>query len=102
MVDPRRRLLLYELELQCGFVLSAYSAATAALQRKDRDGFWYSVQALLGAAAHIHDFLAPDPLCGGRWAFRTILPLSGRNWAPPAKSQAPGRRGFRNRENRSA
>jgi hypothetical protein len=60
MVDPRRRLLLYELELQCGFVLSAYGAATAALQRKDRDGFWYSVQALLGAAAHIHDFLAPD------------------------------------------
>jgi hypothetical protein len=60
MVDPRRRLLLYELELQCGFALKAYGKATAALGRNDRDSFWYAVQALLDAAANLHGFLSAD------------------------------------------
>jgi hypothetical protein len=49
------------MELQCAFMLKAYGAAAGALQRKDRDAFWYAVQALLDAAGHIHDFLVTDP-----------------------------------------
>jgi hypothetical protein len=61
MLDPRRRLLLSEIELQCAFVLRAYSGATTAVERRNPEAFWFSLQALLAAAAYIHRFLAADP-----------------------------------------
>jgi hypothetical protein len=61
MVDARRRMLLAEIDVQCGFALRAYSGSTSALQRRDPECFWYSLQALLGAAAHLHRFLEADP-----------------------------------------
>lgn len=60
MVDQRKRLLLSEIELQCGFALKAYGGAAVALEQRDSDSFWYSLQALLCAAARIRGFLEPD------------------------------------------
>jgi hypothetical protein len=60
VLDPRRRLLLSEIEWQCGFALKAYSAATVALAHRDAEAFWAGVQGLLAAAAHIHRFLESD------------------------------------------
>jgi hypothetical protein len=60
MVDQRKRLLLAEIELQCGFALKAYGNAADALGRRDSETFWYSLQALLGAAARIRELLEPD------------------------------------------
>jgi hypothetical protein len=54
--DPRRRLLLHELELQCGFALSAYGEAAAAIQSHDPDALWGAMHALLAAAAQIQRF----------------------------------------------
>ncbi len=64
MIDARRRMLLCEIELETSFALKAYGGAASALARRDPEGFWYSVQALLGAAANVHRFLEDDPeLC---------------------------------------
>jgi hypothetical protein len=60
MLDPRRRLLLCELEAQCNFALKQYSACSAALQGRDPEGFWSSLQAILTAAGAIHTLLAAD------------------------------------------
>jgi hypothetical protein len=60
MVHERRRLLLSEMELQCGFALKAYGNAAVALEGRDAEGFWYSLQALLSAAAHLRAFLESD------------------------------------------
>ena len=88
MVEARRRLLLCEIELQCGFVLHAYRAAAAALQRKDRDGFWYSAQALLGAAAHLHDFLSRDADLRQTLNIRDHSPLLRPELAPAGSPAA--------------
>src|SRR5579885_1155255 len=61
MIDARRRMVLLEIELQCTFALKAYGSTTAALEHHDAVTFWYSLQALLGAAAHLHRFLQGDP-----------------------------------------
>jgi len=60
MIDARRRMLLCEIELESSFAMKAYGGATSALGRRDPEGFWYSVQALLGAAANLHRFLQDD------------------------------------------
>jgi hypothetical protein len=52
--------MLSGVEMQCRFVLKAYGYAAAAVQRRDAEGFWYSMQALLGAAAQIGRFLEAD------------------------------------------
>ncbi len=70
MMDARRRMLLSEIELQCGFALRAYSATAAAMEHRDPEAFWYSMQALLAAAAHVHRFLEDDP------ALRAALDIS--------------------------
>ena len=54
--DPRRRLLLHELELQCSFALAAYTEAAAAIESRNPDAFWGAMHALLAAAAQIQRF----------------------------------------------
>jgi hypothetical protein len=70
MMDARRRMLLSEIDLQCGFALKAYSGMAAALEHRDPEAFWYAMQALLAAAAHVHRFLEDDP------ALRAALDIS--------------------------
>ncbi len=53
-------MLLSEIDMQCGFAMRAYAGTTTALERRDPEGFWYSLQALVGAAAHLHRFLEND------------------------------------------
>jgi hypothetical protein len=60
MIDARRRMLLSEIDMQCGFAMRAYAGAASALEHRDPEGFWYSLQALVGAAAHLHRFLEND------------------------------------------
>jgi hypothetical protein len=60
MLGLHSRLLLSEIELQCGFALKAYGDAASALARRDARDFWYSIQALLGAAAHLQRFLVAN------------------------------------------
>jgi hypothetical protein len=55
MATLRRRLQLHELELQCNFALRAYRDASAALAKRDGEGFWYSMQALLVAAGRVDE-----------------------------------------------
>jgi len=55
--DPRRLLLLHEIELQCGFAFRGYGESAAAFERGDMLGFWGAVQAILNAAGRIHGLL---------------------------------------------
>jgi hypothetical protein len=57
MIYRRRRVLLAEIDRQSKFALMAYDDASAALQRRDAERFWYSVQGLLAAANHLRGLL---------------------------------------------
>lgn len=76
MLDRRTRPLLHELDLQCGFALKAYAAAAIALERRESEDFWYALQALLAAAAHLHQFLQTDPHLRSRLGVEEGSPLS--------------------------
>ena len=82
MADPRRRLLLHEIELQSGFALKAYREAVAALAHHDSCGFWGAVQAMLTAAAQIQSLLGPAAGSG------LTLPRSGALIQPELRSAA--------------
>jgi hypothetical protein len=68
MVYRRRRILLKEIERQCGIALTAYDEAAAALQRHNPDRFWYSLQGLTTAAGHLESLLWPAPNASIGWA----------------------------------
>src|SRR5579872_7126811 len=60
MLYRRRRILYSEISRQSSFVLMAYGDSTAALQARDADRFWYSLEALVTAATRLHDLLWPS------------------------------------------
>lgn len=68
MVYRRRRILLSELERQCGIALMAYDDAAAALQKHNADRFWYALQGLTAAAGHLEGMLWPVPNAATGWA----------------------------------
>ena len=80
MVYRRRRILLSELERQCGIALMAYDDAAAALQKHNADRFWYALQGLTAAAGHLEGILWPVPNAAIGWAseLREALGLQGR------------------------
>ncbi|HEY2019089.1 MAG TPA: hypothetical protein VGH38_36535 [Bryobacteraceae bacterium] len=61
MVYRRRRILLSEIDRQCRFAMIAYSDASAALERRDAERCWYSLQGLIAAALQLHRLLWPEP-----------------------------------------
>jgi hypothetical protein len=65
----RRRVLLSEIDRQCAFGLMAYDDATAALQKREAERFWYSLQALMAAAGHLKQILWPMPNPSIGWAY---------------------------------
>jgi hypothetical protein len=68
MLYRRRRILLSEIDRQCGFALMAYGDATTALQTRDSERLWYSLDALVSAAARLHRLLWPSPDGSLAWA----------------------------------
>ena len=68
MVYRRRRILLSELERQCGIALMAYDDAAAALQKHNADRFWSALQALTAAAGNLEGMLWPVPNAAIGWA----------------------------------
>jgi hypothetical protein len=52
-------ILLAEIEQQCRFGLLAYGDATRAQKAGDAERFWYSLQSLVQAAAHVSLLLWP-------------------------------------------
>ncbi|HTS30889.1 MAG TPA: hypothetical protein VMH81_33685 [Bryobacteraceae bacterium] len=59
MFNRRRRILLSEIGRQCGFAMMAYGDATAAIQKRESERFWYSLEALVTAASRLHELLWP-------------------------------------------
>lgn len=53
-------ILLAEIEQQCRFGLLAYGDATRAQKAGDAERFWYSLQSLVQAAAHVSSLLWPS------------------------------------------
>ena len=68
MVYRRRRILLSEIDRQCRFAMIAYSDASAALERRDAERCWYSLQGLVAAALQLHRLLWPEPDASQVWA----------------------------------
>jgi len=68
MVYRRRRILLSEIDRQCRFAMIAYGDASAALERRDAERCWYSLQALLAAAMQLHGLLWPSAGPSLAWA----------------------------------
>jgi hypothetical protein len=64
----RRSIVLAEIERQCRFAMTAYQEAAAAAEVGDEGPLWYSLEALLGAAAHLHQLLWPRPNPSVAWA----------------------------------
>ncbi len=60
MLYRRRRILLSEIGRQCGFALMGYGDSTA-LQSRDSERFWYSLEAVVTAATRLHQLLWPSP-----------------------------------------
>lgn len=56
----RRSLVLAEIVRQCRFALKAYGWAADAIALGSEDTLWPAVEALLGAAAHLHQLLWPQ------------------------------------------
>jgi hypothetical protein len=78
MLYRRRSLMLAEIVRQCRFAMRAYAAATAAIDCGDEEALWSSMEALLGAAAHIHQLLWPHSEGDTRHAdeFRLALAIA--------------------------
>lgn len=68
MVYRRRRILLSEIERQCGIALIAYDEAAAALQKHDPERFWSALQSLTTAAGQLDALLWPAPNASIGWA----------------------------------
>jgi hypothetical protein len=60
MVYRRRRIILTEIGRQCSFALMAYGDATTALQARDSERLWYSLEGLVTAATRLHLLLWPS------------------------------------------
>jgi hypothetical protein len=61
MVYRHRRILLSEVDRQCRFAMIAYADACSALERRDAERCWYSLQGLIAAAMQLHRLLWPLP-----------------------------------------
>lgn len=68
MVYRRRRILLSEIDRQCRFAMIAYGDACAALETRDAERCWYSLQALIAAAVQLHQLLWPSRHGSHEWA----------------------------------
>lgn len=68
MLYRRRRILLSEIDRQCSFALMAYGDATTALQTRDSERLWYSLEGLVTAATRLHHLLWPSPNASLAWA----------------------------------
>lgn len=64
----RRSIVLAEIERQCRHAMKAYQETAAARQARNDAALWYSLEALLGAAAHLHQLLWPPPNPAVAWA----------------------------------
>jgi hypothetical protein len=68
MVYRRRRILLSEVGRQCRFAMIAYSDASKALERRDAERCWYSLQGLIAAAIELRGLLWPAEVASFAWA----------------------------------
>ena len=70
-------MILAEIARQCRFALKAYGAAAAAAARLDDDDLWPAIDALLGAAARLHQLLWPPREDSAEWpaALRSTLAI---------------------------
>ena len=68
MVYRRRRILLTEVGRQCRFAMIAYSDASAALEKRDAERCWYSLQGLIAAAIGLRGLLWPAAGASFAWA----------------------------------
>jgi hypothetical protein len=78
MVYRRRRILLSEIDRQCRFAMIAYSDACAALEGRDAERCWYSLQGLIAAATQLRGLLWPSAATSLDWAaeFRGALDVT--------------------------
>jgi hypothetical protein len=68
MVYRRRRILLSEIDRQCRFAMIAYGDASTAIETRDAERCWYSLQGLLAAVAQLHELLWPSAGDSPEWA----------------------------------
>jgi len=59
MIYRQRRVLLSEIDRQCRFAMIAYADACSALERRDAERCWYSLQGLVSAAMQLNHLLWP-------------------------------------------
>ena len=82
MVYRRRRIVISEIDRQCRFVMMAYGDAAAALQAKEAERLWYSLEGLITAATRLHELLWPSPDPSVEWAAELRSTLGATDESP--------------------